>query len=204
MGPVAGGADVPLVLLETLDGGRVKGGVLRSHLQWVADQQPPGTLERVCARVSPETAKILGSPVLPVAWYPFRALIEADRAIAAVAGTRDEKGLIAELGRYSAQINLTTNYKVYNREEPHEFFLAAPQLHAHLLDFGREQYEKTGSNSCRMTRLDYPCYSKVFCWGTLGYYERATSLQGGKNPVVAETECTCRGAQFCRFEISWT
>jgi len=195
---------VALVLLEALDGGRVKGGVLRSHLQWVADQQPAGTLDKICARVSPETAKILGSPILPVSWYPFRAMIEADRAIAAVAGTRDEKALIRELGRYSAQINLTTNYKVYNREDPHAFFLSAAQLHAHFLDFGREDYEKTGPTSCRMTKLDYPCYSKVFCWSALGYYERATALQGGTDPAAEETECMCRGARACRFEIRWS
>ncbi len=195
---------VPLVLLEALDGGRVKGGVLRSHLQWVTDHQPPDALGKICARVSAETAKILGSPVLPVAWYPFRAVIEADRAIAAVAAARDEKNLMRELGRYSAQINLTTSYQVYNRQDPQEFFASAAQLHAHFLDFGREEYEKTGPASCRISKLDYTCYSKVFCWGALGYYEQATSLQGGKDPAVEETECVCRGARACRFEIRWS
>ena len=195
---------LPFVLLEALDGGRVKGGVLRSHLEWVTDNLPADAVEKMCARVSAETARVLRSPVLPVSWYPFRAVVETDRAIAAVAGTRDEQSLIRELGRYSARINLTTSYKVYTRDNPQEFFLSAPQIHAHFLDFGREECEATGPTSCRISILDATCYSKVFCWSALGYYEGAAALQGGQDPAVQETECVCRGARTCRFEIRWS
>ncbi len=193
-----------LVLLEALDGGRIKGGILRSHMQWVAETQGGDALARICDRVSPETARILKSPIFPVAWYPFRALVETDRAIAAVVGVRDEKALVGQLGRYSARVNLTTSYKVYARENPHEFFLSAAQLHEHFLDFGHEEYERTGATSCRLSMIDYACYSKVFCWSALGYYEQATTLQGGKDAIVTESECLCRGASACRFEISWS
>lgn len=193
-----------LLLLEALDGGRVKGGVLRSHLQWVADHLSADAVDTLSARVPAETAKVLKSPILPVSWYPFRALIETDRAIAAVAGTPDEKSLIRELGRYSARINLTTAYKVYIRDNPQEFFQAAGQLRAHFLDFGREEYTQSGPTSCTISMLDCPCYSKVFCWSALGYYEQAAALQGGQHPEVVEEDCLCRGARSCRFAIRWS
>jgi hypothetical protein len=189
---------------ELLEGGRVKGGLLRSHLQWAAERQPPLKLEAICERVSAESARVLRAPILTLGWYPFRTVIETDRAIAALAGGMDLKESVIALGRYSARINLTTNYRVYNRSQPHEFFLSAAQLHSHFLDFGRAEYTRTGPTACRLSMRDYPCFSEVFCWSARGYYEEATLLQGGRTPKVIEATCMCRGEESCDFEIRWS
>lgn len=187
---------------EVLEGGKVKGGMLKAHLQWLHEKRPDVQVEDLCRSVSPATATVLRDPVLPIGWYPFRAVIETDRAIAAACGG-DADGLFRELGRYSARINLSTSYKVYRRADPHQFFQLAARLHDHFQDFGRAEYERTAATSCRLSMLGYTCYSPVFCLSGMGYYEHAAALQGGKDPQVTESECQCRGAAACRFEIRW-
>jgi len=97
---------------EVLEGGRVKGSVLRSHLLWAAEHQPPLKIQDICQHVSPESVRVLQAPILTLGWYPFRTVIETDRAISALAGGVDLKESVIALGRYSARINLTTNYRV--------------------------------------------------------------------------------------------
>lgn len=192
-----------MVFREVLDGGNVKGGMVKAHLQWVAQNRPDLTVEDLCQRVSPSTAAVLRGLVLTLAWYPFRALVETDRAITEASGG-DPEALFKELGRHSARLNLGTSYKVYTRSEPHTFFQNVARVHDQFQDFGRAEYERTGATSCRLSMLDYQCYSSVFCLSGAGYYEQATALQGGRDPQISEVECHCRSGSACRFDIRWS
>jgi hypothetical protein len=129
-------------------------------------------------------------------------LIEVDRAIAALLSA-DERSVAARLGRYSAWLNLTTSFKHYRGQGPHDLFAAAARMHRQYQDFGREEYTRLGDSSCRMSLLDNRCYSKTYCWSASGYFEQAARLHGGLLPRVIETECVCSGDGACRFEIEW-
>lgn len=187
---------------EVLEGGNVKGGMLRSHLQWAWENRADLSVDDLARRVSPATAAIVVARILPVAWYPFRAVVEVDRAIAEAVGG-DAADVVRELGRHSARVNLGTSYKVYTRPEPHEFFESAARLHQQFMDFGRAVYERTGASSCRLAMDSYPCYSPVFCLSAAGYYEQATVLQGPARAEVRELECQCTGDARCLFDIRW-
>jgi hypothetical protein len=58
---------------ESLDGGRVKGGVLNAHLEWLDAQKLPAGRSALAPRVSPATARLLETPLLPISWYPARS-----------------------------------------------------------------------------------------------------------------------------------
>ena len=188
---------------EVLDGGRLKGGMLRSHIRWVEQNLGVTGFDGVKSKVSPETAKLLSGPILATVFYPFRALVELDRAIAACAGM-DEKEVVTELGIWSAKINLEGAYKAFQKEKPHEFFVVSARLHTQFQDFGRAEYEKLGETHCRMSMLDYPCWSKIFCWSAVGFFTEATRIQGGQDPKVFENECKAEGGKACRFDIHWS
>jgi hypothetical protein len=191
------------MLRESLDGGHIKGGVLNAHLEWLDFQKLPAGRSSLAARVSPATARLLETPLLPISWYPFRALVEMDRAIAVVCG-KDERPLVTDLGRHSARTNLSTAYRFYNKSQPHEFFASVVRMHGAYIDFGREEYSSLGPTRCQILLSDYRCFAKTYCWSALGYYEQATALQGGKDPHVTEPECVCDGGTACRFEIAWS
>jgi len=189
-------------LHEKLDGGRIKGGMFRAHIEWVVERHD---LDALIGRVSPDTGKALTSGILANGWYPFRFVVETDRAIADVCSPdQPPDEIYRDLGRHSAEVNLNGVYRAFRKEDPHKFFERVAMHHRLFLDFGRAQYERIESTACRLSMLDYLCYSKVFCQSALGYYEAASRLQGGLLPVVCERECVCRGGSACVFEISWS
>src|SRR5882724_6039324 len=84
---------------EYLAGGRVKGSMIRAHLDWVRDHAareetielfeslPPGVRQQV-------------STVLAASWYDFATLIAVDRTILTFFG-HDDVRFLEQLGAYS-------------------------------------------------------------------------------------------------------
>lgn len=189
---------------EILDGGRVKGSLFRARIEWVVQQHDVAALEDVLDALSATTSKTISDGLLANAWYPFSLVVELDRAIVAVCSRQSNfDSIIKDLGRFSAEINLSGVYRAFNKADPHKFFERSALHRRTFLDFGRVEYDKAGEKSCRLTHSECPCYSRVFCQSQAGYYEMATLLQGGEKPRVREKKCQCRGDPACVFEISW-
>lgn len=186
---------------EVLEGGRLKGGIFRSHLQWVRDHRTPEEFQQLMETLSPDVRKALAGTILATSWFPFAWLIELDRSIVKLFGAG--KDLYRELGRYSATINLSTTYKLLDRKANHEFFRNSALLHSQFQDFGNVAYEQTGENSGRMVHTKYKTMSPQFCASALGYYEGCVESHGGASPNVVEIECQCYGDPSCTFDISW-
>ena len=189
-------------MAESLDVGNVKGGMLRAHVEWLKERRPADALGALHGAVSPATRELLAVPILASNWYPFRTVIEIDLAIATICGG-DPKATIVGLGRHSARTNLTTSYRAFKRDHPHDFFRSAAQLHRQFEDCGRAQYERLGPSACRLS-IERPCYAKAYCWSSIGYFEEAAVVQGASTAFAVETECQCDGAPACRFDIRWT
>jgi hypothetical protein len=185
---------------EQLEGGRLKGGIFRSHLQWVKDHHPD-ELPGIIAKLPPEMAKQLGGTVLATSWFPFAWLIELDRIITQTFHGGDD--LLRTLGRYSATINLTTTYRLLDRKANHEFFRNSELLHNQFQDFGKVRYEQTGESSGKMIHSSGKCFSRSFCMSGLGYYLGCIESHGGISPDIVETECQCYGDPRCVFDMRW-
>lgn len=185
---------------EVLEGGQLKGGILRSHLSWV-NEKHPRRLGEIWPRLSPEAAKRLSSVILASSWYPFGWLIQLDRAIADTFA-EGKLDLVRELGAFSARINLSTTYKVLDRDTNHDFFRNSAVLHSQFQDFGKVEYVER-PNGGLMVHTEYPCYSPVFCASAIGYYEQTIVSHGGRDVRVREVKCMCHGEASCTFEMSW-
>lgn len=188
---------------EVLEPGRVKGGMIRSHLSWIDEHRTAEEKKALLARLSPDEAHALTGPILATAWVPFSWLIALDRAIIEEFG-RGNPDLLADLGRYSARINLSTTYRAFTKDDIHEFFNRSAVLHSQFQDFGSAAYEKVNDTHGRMIHRGYTVLSPVFCSSAIGYYEGAVAAHGGKNAVVRELECQCYGEPTCTFDISWS
>lgn len=187
---------------ELLAGGRMKGGVFRSHLTWLAENRPASDKQLFLDALSPDTRATFSAPVLATNWYPFAMLVEIDRTLMKLFGG-GKLEFLSELGRYSARINLSTTYRAFDRDTNHDFFRNSALLHSQYQDFGKAAYEKLGESRGRMTHSDYTSYSPIFCASAVGYYEGCISSHGGRNVKVTETECQCYGGKSCTFEMSW-
>jgi hypothetical protein len=187
---------------EKLDGhGAVKGTMVQAHLAWAAGQvldlEP-----RLPAALSAESRALVASGVLATDWFPFRCLIDLDRAIAALAGGHPD-ALFRSLGRHSAAQNLKGAYRAFVAEDPHRLFERTALLHERFQNFGRSSYERRAERAGRIRVDGCEEYSPVFCESALGFYEGALAtleVQGR----CAETQCACLGDDACVFEMEWS
>ena len=186
---------------ESLSGGRVKGAMVRAHLQFARDQLgEPALALALTALPAAMAAEIQGA--LSSTWCRFESLIALDRSIARVAG-RDERELMRELGRYSARINLSTVYRAFHRADIHEFFRNSATLHRQFQDFGDCEYEHVGDTHCRISVRNAVCYSPAYCSSEAGYLEQVIATHGGTSASVTESACQCASDDRCTFELRW-
>jgi uncharacterized protein (TIGR02265 family) len=186
---------------EALAGGHVKGAMVRAHLQYIRDHLGEEAVERTLAAL-PESMRTELRNVHAASWCAFETLIMLDRAIARAAG-HDERKLFRELGAFSAQINLSTVYRAFRREDIHDFFRRSATLHRQFQDFGSCDYEQVGPTHARLRIRDANCYSAAYCASEAGYLEQVITLHGGTAPQVAESTCRCAGDALCTFEARW-
>ena len=186
---------------EALAGGRVKGSMVRAHVQFVRDRLGEPVLAQTLASLPPAvTAEVDG--ILVSTWCSFESLVAFDVAIARVAG-RDPHELMRELGRHSAQINLSTLYRAFHRDDIHEFFRHSATLHRQFQDFGVCVYEQLGETSGRISIREATCFSPTYCASEAGYLEQVIAAHGGTAASVAESACQCVNDDHCTFELHW-
>ncbi|MEO8379867.1 MAG: hypothetical protein ABI779_09415 [Acidobacteriota bacterium] len=186
---------------EALAGGHVKGAMVRAHLQFLRDRLGDPAAERTLATLPPATAAEIHN-VLSGTWCSFETLVLLDRAIARAIG-HDERKLMRELGRASAEINLKTVYRAFRRDEIHDFFRRSATLHRQFQDFGICEYEQLGPTQARIRILESSCFSPAYCASEVGYLEQVIALHGGSEPRIAETTCQCSNDACCTFELHW-
>lgn len=186
---------------EALAGGRVKGAMVKAHLQFVRDRLGEAALARTQAALPAAVAAEVDG-ILVSTWCKFESLVVLDRTIASVAG-RDANELMHELGRYSAQINLSTLYRAFDRADLHEFFRKSATLHRQFQDFGTCSYEQLGPTSGRISIRDAACFSPTYCSSEAGYLEQVIAAHGGTATSVTESACQCASDDHCTFELRW-
>ncbi len=185
---------------EVLTGGKVRGGIVRAHLQWVRDYHGDAALSRVLAALPIEAGLEVHS-ALASTWVWFESLVLLDRAIEKQCG-RGARLFFRELGRYSAHLNLSS-HRAFRRDDLHKFLRCSAVLQAQFQDFGTAQYRQTSANGGEMIHSAYPCFSPVYCQSALGYYEQAITIHAATPFLVMERTCQCAGDDACTFELAW-
>ena len=188
------------VLHEQLDSGRVKGSIIRAHLEWVRDHARPDEVGGFFEDVS----RVMGqqfSTVLASSWYRFADLIEVDRLILQRFGNGNPH-FLEELGAYSARMNLRALDGLLKPADIHDFFRRAALMHRQFQDFGTAKYEAEQSHG-RAIQADYVAWSPLYCATARGFYAECVRLHGLGGVKVFESECHCAGQRRCVFEISW-
>ncbi len=187
---------------ERLEGGKIKGVMLRGHISWIREQYGEPGVRQILDSLSDESRTHAESPLASV-WYPFSALIELDRAIIQQWG-EGKPEFVRVLGSYSAKSGLSTTYKLFKRSTLHEFFERSTLLHSQFQDFGTMEFKDLGERKVQMVHGNYVCFSPIFCESALGYYEQVVSLHGDKAIAVREVTCRPAGDKACTYEIEWT
>ncbi|HEU4385890.1 MAG TPA: TIGR02265 family protein [Anaeromyxobacteraceae bacterium] len=184
---------------------RIKGGVLKSRLEFVRARTGEAGLGAVLARLPPADQEALRGWILPTTWYPLDLNLRLDEAIAVVLSPGDRDRLFVEMGRASADSNLGGPQRPYLREgDPHFLLRAAAQIYAAYYGVGRRTYERTGETSAVLRTFDAENVTRTDCLTVVGWHQRAIEMCGGKAVRVEETRCRTRGHPHCEYHCEWT
>jgi hypothetical protein len=184
-------------LAERFGGGRVKGVMVRAHVDWVRDHRDRDEVIEFFEAI-PRGMRT----VLAASWYDFADVVALDRVIMDRFGN-GELSFLRELGAYSARQSLTGVYRFFQRAGVHEFFRRSALLHGQFQDFGSAVYEELAGTAGRMIHGHYSSYSPLYCASAVGFYRECIRLHGGMRIEVWEQECQCRGDGECVFELAW-
>jgi hypothetical protein len=160
-------------------------------------------MERLFHQSSPELRTTLEDGVNKAKWYPFDQFIELTLTIDRLFG-RGDMALARTLGRYGADANLTTIYRLFYKVGTIHWILGrAVRLWSAHYDSGYLELATRGTKSCLMRIRDFATPHPAHCLSVAGWAERSIELSGGKGAQVSETQCRLRGAELCQLEGTW-
>jgi uncharacterized protein (TIGR02265 family) len=181
---------------------QIKGSVVKSRLAFVEEHSGEEGVQKVLAALPEADRKALGS-VITVKWYPLDLGTRLDDAIVRVLGGGKPE-FFERLGAASAEKNLTTVHKAFvTGGDPQAFLARTPAIYSMYYEKGRREYQKTGDKSGVLTTYDAEVFSAPDCLTIVGWHRRALEMCGATKVRVAESECRARGADVCRYELSW-
>jgi hypothetical protein len=181
----------------------VKGSSLASRVKWVQLSHGQAGLDKVCAQVSPSLAETLRAGIVVARWYPLVDLIELVETVDRLFGNGDG-ALAHELGRYGADANLTTIYRLFFRVGTVRWVLAraARLWHMHY-DVGKLVVNEA-PDAIELDIADVPEPNCTHCHSVRGWAERSVELSGGENVATKLTRCRRTGGDCCTVRITWT
>jgi predicted hydrocarbon binding protein len=140
---------------------------------------------------------------LSIGWYPLALYARALNALDRVHGTGNLQ-LVAQLGKYVAERDLTTIHRAFLRMASPSFLLEqSAEYWSRYYDTGKWTIERLSSTRVRGSLEGWGCVDSALCREVSGYLAKAFELVGARNVRIDHTQCRVRGAPRCVFLGSW-
>ena len=181
----------------------VKGASITARLRFVRERHGEDGLRRLLDAVPATTRAALERRVLPQEWVPYDVFVEMGVAADRLFGTGD-LAVCQELGRYSAEVNLPTLYRLFYRlGSPLYIFRRAAQLWGVHYDSGQLAAMEEGPGCARLEILGFERPHRVHCLAVVGWATRSVELSGGTVLSAVEERCRARGDETCEMVARW-
>jgi hypothetical protein len=181
----------------------VKGSALASRILWAQLEHGDAGYQRLLSQVSPELRAMIEVGINKATWYPFEQFVELNLVMDRVFGNGD-MALIKELGRYGADANLTTIYRLFYKVGTVHWILGrAVRLWSAHYDSGYCEVATRGSRAAILRVRGFATPHRAHCLSVIGWCERSIELSGGRAPIVSETFCRTRDDDLCQLDVSW-
>ncbi len=182
----------------------MKGSALTSRLLWVSLNHGEAGTARLAGASSSALRDIVLRGAVRATWYQFEMFVELNQRIDALFGAGD-LALVKELGRYGADANLTTIYRLFFKVGTVQWILSrASRLWGMHYDAGRMIVRAPGGREVELEIVDYDTPHRTHCVSVEGWIERSVELSGGRDVLLDELDCRARGDARCRMRVRWT
>jgi hypothetical protein len=181
----------------------VKGATITARLRFVRERHGEDGVRRLLGEVRPSSLAALAARVLPQEWVSYDVFVDlgitADRLFG-----RGDLALCYEMGRYAAEVNLPTLYRLFYRIGNPQFILRrAAQLWSVHYDSGRLAAMEEGTGTARLEIVGFERPHRVHCLSVLGWATRSIELSGGIVISADEQSCRARGDETCELVATW-
>ncbi len=182
---------------------QVKGSAVTARIRWVREKHGEDGWRALRATLEPSSRAALEKGVLPHDWCGFDVFVDLNVAIDRRFGAGD-LALCYEMGRYGAQVNLPTLYRIFLRfGNPMFMFEKAARLWQVNYDSGRLVPTAEGPAEARMRIEEFDTPHRAHCLSVLGWASRAVELTGAKLLFADEGLCRTRGDDACEMTLRW-
>jgi hypothetical protein len=182
---------------------KVKGAAITARVRFVRERYGPEGYARLVAEAQPATRTLLEGNVLPSAWVPYEAFVDLGATVDRLFG-RGDLALCLEMGRFAAEVNLPTLYRLFYRVgSTHYILRKAAQLWGLHYDSGRLAVVEEGDRGVRLEVVDYAEPNRVHCLAVLGWATRSVELSGNVIVLSEEAACRARGDESCEIVLRW-
>lgn len=182
----------------------MKGSALASRMLWVRLGHGEAGLARLADAASPGLADVLRSGVAMARWYPFPLFIELIELVDRLFG-RGDLGLVKELGRFGADANLKTVYRLfYKVGTPRWVVSRAARLWGAHYDTGQLTLVEDRPRRIVMEIEGFDTPHRVHCLSVAGWAEQSVAISGGKDSQCDSVECRAEGGARCLLLATWT
>lgn len=181
---------------------KVKASAVLSRLQYATAHHGPDAANKLLDAL-PDEAKRQITTVDAHQWLPFDVFvqinIEADRLWG-----QGDLSLCYEMGRFGAEANLPTLYRVFYRIGSPMFILRkAARLWEVHYDSGHLLPIQESPSVIRLKVSGFAQPHRAHCLSVLGWASRSVELTGANLIDAHEQRCRLRGDAACEFVIAW-
>jgi hypothetical protein len=181
----------------------VKGSALSSRVLWVQLEHGEAGYQRLLHQVSPELRDSIEMGINKAKWYPFEQFVELNLVIDRLFAKGD-LSLIRELGRFGADANLKTIYRLFYKVGTVHWILGrAVRLWSAHYDSGFCEVATRGPKAAVLRIRGFETPHRAHCLSVMGWAERSIELSGGRHPIMEESLCRTRGDDLCQLDVAW-
>jgi hypothetical protein len=185
-------------------GANVKGAAITARLRFVRERHGEEGLGRLLATLRDDQRAALEGRVLSQAWVPYDLFVDFGEAADRLFGKGD-LALCHEMGRYAAEVNLPTIYRLFYRLGNTQYILRkAAQLWSVHYDSGHLAVSDEGPGTARLEIVGFDRPHRVHCLSVLGWAVRSIELSGGAILEAEEVACRTRGDETCVIVARWS
>jgi hypothetical protein len=176
---------------------------MTSRVLWVQLEHGDAGMQRLIAQSSLDLRIGLENGFHKARWYPYELFIELNIVIDRLFGQGD-LGLVRTLGRFGADANLTTIYRLFYKLGSVQWILGrAVRLWSAHYDSGYLEVATRGPKQAILRMRGFASPHPAHCLSVAGWAERSIELSGGKQTKLEETKCRNKGEELCQLDCSW-
>ena len=184
----------------------VKGGDVKSTLNYLIEKFGPDAPKKVIEQLSQEDRMLFTKPLLTSSWLPEKAFSDLLASADKIFGKGDYS-LCYDIGRYNAHNTVPKLYSVFIRMgNPGIVLNSAAIFWRQIHNSGKLIVVEKTSNSAVAHLKDFYYPPRVgnpaFCYAMQGFVTEVFEMTGAKGKLY-ETQCAALGAPYCIFKGEW-